>query len=307
VNDQPDDPPGTEVLAGGGQGGEATAGAIVLLRGKPVVPDARVAQAFGVETREINQALSRNPHKFTEEHAFQVTAEERDFLTSQGVIPKPGRGGSRTPPHVYTQKGVARLATILDTPRALAATDLMIDLFVDVYQQIAQGRRQVFITQPGRLTPEAGLGERLQGIRTQLLKAIDTLLKTEITPGSKTTVADEIGELAQGAIGFAKAHLNAKGIENEKIAAETVQILEKAREIRDRTRADVAKSQAETERVMLENFEKKLAIVEKLWAMADKLEPNALVTLSQGFVKPSLFLQAPQPAFPNPAADAEKD
>ena len=284
-----------------------SAGTIVLLRGRPIVVDAKVAQAFGVETREVNQAVARNREKFTEAHAFQVSDAERDFLISHSVIPRPGRGGSRTLPHVFTQKGVARLATVIASPQALAATDMIIDLFVEVYQQIAQGHGTVAVNQPSRFLPDLSLREQVQDIRKKLLTAIQDLLATQISPTSKATVADEIGDLAQGALGFVKAHLGAKGIENEKIAAETVHLLEKAREVRDRTRADVAKTQAETERVMLENFEKKLALVERLSTMAEKLEPNAFVVLSQTFVKPALLLQPP-PSVSPPADDpAEKD
>ena len=270
-------------------------GIIMLLRGMPVILDSRVAHAFGVETREVNQAAARNPHKFADHHRFQISENEREFLTSQNVISKPGRGGSRTLPYVYTQKGVARLAKVLDTPQALEATDLMIDLFVEVHQQLAAGHTQISVARPGRLFPDAGLAAHVAQIRQQLVKSISDLLSVQIDPASKTTLRDEIGEVAGGALNYLKAHLNAKNIENEKVAAETVMILEKAREVRDCTRADLAKAAVETEKMQLENFEKKLAIAERLWAMAEKFEPNEIVMLNRAFVKPSLLLRAPDP------------
>lgn len=42
-------------------------------RGARVVLDRDVAGAFGVETKHVNQARSRNRPKFTDEHAFQLT------------------------------------------------------------------------------------------------------------------------------------------------------------------------------------------------------------------------------------------
>lgn len=286
----------------------AEEGTILLLRGRPVILDARVAVAFDVETREINQAASRNPNKFGQEHRFQLSEDERDFLISQGVMSKPGRGGSRALPFVYTQKGVARLATVLDTPQALVATDLMIDLFVEVYQQIASGRQVVSVSHPDRLLPDADTTTSIATIRSQLLKAIQDLLQTEISPRSKVTVGDELAEIAGGALSYVKAHLSAKGLENEKVAAETLLIVEKAREIRDRTRADLEKSAAETERIHLENFDKKLGIVERVWAMAEKFEPNKIVLLNRAFVKPALLLQAPAPlAIAGPSPDGSDD
>lgn len=115
---------------------------VIVLRGVPVVLDTRVAEAFGVPTRQINQAVRRNPLKFGSQHRFQLTQAEVDDLKSQNVISNGGRGGRRYLPFAYTQKGVARLATVLDTPQALAATDRMIDLCTEVYQQLASGRRE---------------------------------------------------------------------------------------------------------------------------------------------------------------------
>ena len=40
---------------------------IVIVRGLRVMLDARVAEAFGTETRQVNQAVSRNREKFSEE------------------------------------------------------------------------------------------------------------------------------------------------------------------------------------------------------------------------------------------------
>lgn len=166
---------------------------VILLRGSPVIPASRVADAFGMETREINQAAARNAEMFTDQHRFQLTPEEFEFLTSQGVISKPGRGGSRDMPWVYTQKGAVRLATIVNSPKARQATDLMIDLFIEVYLQLAQGRREIEVSQPGSLVPEPGLGKQVAKVRAQLFKAVTDLLDTEIDSKSKSTLADEIG------------------------------------------------------------------------------------------------------------------
>lgn len=279
--------------------------AVLLLRGVPVLLAPRVAAAFGMETRAINQAAARNAEMFTDQHRFQLSLDEYEFLISQGVISKPGRGGSREMPWVYTQKGVMRLAGVVNSPQAHRATDAMIDIFIEVYQQLALGRQAVEIAQPSRLLPQGGAGEALRKVREQLFKAVADLLETEI-PATRTTVADEIGELAGGALGYIKAHLNAKGVENEKISAETVLILEKAREVRDRTRADLAKSAAETEGLQLANFEKKLQIAERCLQMAERLEPNAVLLLNRAFAKPDVLLQAPPMSVLKPVVEDQE-
>ena len=103
------------------------------IRGERVVLDAHVAQAFGTETKRVNEAVARNADKFTEAHTFQLSPAEHEALRSQAATSNTGRGGVRYQPHVFTMKGVARLATVLNTSEALRATDLIIDTFLVVY------------------------------------------------------------------------------------------------------------------------------------------------------------------------------
>ena len=41
---------------------------IITVRGISVILDSEVAELYGVETREINQAIKNNPDKFPEEY-----------------------------------------------------------------------------------------------------------------------------------------------------------------------------------------------------------------------------------------------
>lgn len=261
---------------------------VIFIRDQPVLFASSVAEAFAVETREVNQAVKRNPKKFNDNHAFQLTSEETDSLRSQGVIPKLMRGGSREPPWVFTQKGVVRLVTVITSPKALEATDLFIDVFVEVYRQIAQGQHQVAISNPSKLLPAPAQGKEVRAFRAKLLEAMNGLLDTVIDPKSHSTVGDELGDISNRALNHVKERLRTKGIENEKLAADTALILEKVREIRDRTRAEVRKTDAETERIMLENLDQKISIVERLLNMTDRLEPNAMVDLLGNFAPAGL-------------------
>jgi hypothetical protein len=281
---------------GGADGGDA---AILMVQGNLVMLDRRVAEAFGVTTRELNQAASRNPQKFTQAHRFQLTVEERDFLKSQNVISK-GRGGQGYLPHVYTQKGVARLATVLNTPAALEATDRMIDLCTEIYRQLAQGRTEVTIDQPNRHLPDRTWQEKYARLRDKVFDAVTDLLDTPINARTNATVRDEIAQLPGDLVGMFRAHLNAKGLDNEMTAAKTLLIIEEARALRDRTRADVAKTHAEADAIALGNLEKRLAIAEKAWALVEKMQPNAIAVLNRSFAEPRLLLQVPPLSLPSP-------
>jgi hypothetical protein len=44
-----------------------------------------LAEIYGVETRDLNQAVKRNPARFSSRFMFQLTAEEVSNLKSQAV------------------------------------------------------------------------------------------------------------------------------------------------------------------------------------------------------------------------------
>jgi len=274
--------------------------AVLFYRGQPVLLADRVAQAFGVATRAVNQAAKRNPRRFTANHTFQLTTEEAAALRSQNVIPKPGRGGSREAPWVFTQKGVMQLACVLNSRKAIEATDLMIDIFNEVHRQIVLGKSDIAIPDPGRLVPDQGDAFRIRKLRDQLYDAVENLLGTVIDTKHQTTLRQELEDIGGTALSNLREHLKTRGLENEKIAADTLMILERVREIREKTAVEVRKTEAETETVLLENLDKRITLVERILEMARKMEPNAVATLLPGFARKSLL------PGPESAADAQE-
>lgn len=49
---------------------------IYTVRGKQVILDSDLAALYGVETRTLNQTVTRNPDRFPERFCFQLTKEE---------------------------------------------------------------------------------------------------------------------------------------------------------------------------------------------------------------------------------------
>ncbi len=66
--------------------------AILLIRGQKVMLDADLAELYGVETRVLIQAVKRNLERFPEDFMFQLSKDDVDFLRSQIVTLKKGRG-----------------------------------------------------------------------------------------------------------------------------------------------------------------------------------------------------------------------
>lgn len=115
------------------------AAAIREFRGQRVILDSDLADMFGVETRRLNEQVKRNSQRFGPRYAFQLSDEETRVLKSQFATSNEGRGGRRTLPWVFTEHGVVMAATVLSSERAIQATELIIDVFVDVRRRVAAG------------------------------------------------------------------------------------------------------------------------------------------------------------------------
>ena len=106
---------------------------IYEVRGRQVMLDSDLAGLYGCAngTKTINQAVKRHISKFPERYVFKLTDEEYKKLKSQvGTINSNNYGGNRKLPNVFTEQGVAMLATILRTKVADIISMKIIDAFV---------------------------------------------------------------------------------------------------------------------------------------------------------------------------------
>jgi hypothetical protein len=127
---------------------------ILLVRGKRVLLDADIARFYGVDTRSLNQAVVRNEARFPEDFAFKLTRAEMaelasapagaddggEALISQSVTSK-RRGGTRKPATVFTEQGVAMLASVLRSPRAVAMSIAIVRAFVQLREMLTHNHQ----------------------------------------------------------------------------------------------------------------------------------------------------------------------
>jgi hypothetical protein len=100
---------------------EAVRDKIELVRGEQVILDYAVAELYGVETREINQAVKNNPRKFPEGWMFELDNQETAALRSKNLMLEKGSGRGKYSKHNYkafTERGLYMLATILKGEQA---------------------------------------------------------------------------------------------------------------------------------------------------------------------------------------------
>ena len=112
---------------------------IYEIRGKQVMLDSDLAHLYNVETKRINEAVARNPQKFPERFSFEISDEEWKVLRSQFATleEKSGKGKHRKYiPQVFTEQGVAMLATILKSPIAVQVSINIMDAFVKMRHYI---------------------------------------------------------------------------------------------------------------------------------------------------------------------------
>ena len=120
---------------------ESIVSKIVFIRDEKVMLDRDLAELYGVETGALNRAVKRNTERFPEDFMFQVTGEEAEVLRCQTGISKPGRGGRRYLPYVFTEQGVAMLSSVLNSKRAIDVNIAIMRAFVQLRKMIASNNK----------------------------------------------------------------------------------------------------------------------------------------------------------------------
>ena len=114
---------------------------IYEIRGKQVMLDSDLAKLYQVETKRINEAVKRNPAKFPERFCFKITLEEFNFFRSQiATLDKYNNQKGHNikyMPYVFTEQGVAMLATILKSKVAIQMSIRIMDAFVAMKRYIS--------------------------------------------------------------------------------------------------------------------------------------------------------------------------
>jgi len=108
---------------------------IYEIRGKQVMLDSDLARLYGCKngTKEINQAVKNNLDKFPDRFCWILTDDEyynlrSKFLTSRAK--SQNHGGRRYNARVFTEQGVAMLATIIKSKIASSVSIAIMDAFV---------------------------------------------------------------------------------------------------------------------------------------------------------------------------------
>lgn len=98
--------------------------------------DRDLARLYGVETKYLNRQVRRNIERFPEEFMFNLTREEKDELVTICHRFKTMKHSS-TLPYAFTEHGVAMLASVLKSEKAVKISIVIIKAFVRLRRFLA--------------------------------------------------------------------------------------------------------------------------------------------------------------------------
>lgn len=104
---------------------------IYEIRGQRIMLDRDLAELYGVRTKALKQAVSRNIERFPPDFMFILTYQEFANLRSQIVTSSSRQwGGTRYKPMAFTEQGVAMLSSVLRSKRAVQVNIEIMRAFV---------------------------------------------------------------------------------------------------------------------------------------------------------------------------------
>ena len=114
-------------------------GRIFQLKGARVMLDFHLAELYETEPKRLKEAVRRNIDRFPPDFMFDLTRDEYNSLRTQfATLDKQGRGKySKYLPFAFTEQGVAMLASVLNSPKAIQVNIAIVWAFVLLRQHLA--------------------------------------------------------------------------------------------------------------------------------------------------------------------------
>ncbi len=153
--------------------------AIFVIRGERVMLDRDLADLYGVETRVLNQAVTRNRERFPDDFAFELTRAEITGI-SQIVTSSNLKFSKRVT--AFSEEGVAMLSSVLRSKRA-------IEVNVEIMRAFVRLRR--LVTAHSELTIKFTELERRIATHDGDIQAIFNAIRQLMTP--RTVKVRQIG------------------------------------------------------------------------------------------------------------------
>jgi len=108
---------------------------IYFIRNIKVILDRDLADLYGVTTKALNQAVTRNEQRFPSDFMFRLTKEEKqELVTNCDRLDRMKHSSAL--PRVFTEQGVAMLSSVLRSERAIHVNIQIMRVFTRLRQAI---------------------------------------------------------------------------------------------------------------------------------------------------------------------------
>jgi hypothetical protein len=135
---------------------ERVASRIYLIRNQKVTLDFDLAELYGVPTKALNQAVTRNAARFPKDFMFRLSREEAAAMNRSHIVTGSQKHRDRRfTPRAFTQEGVAMLSGVLRSKRAVEINVAIMRAFVrlreilatheELARKVAQHDRQIAV------------------------------------------------------------------------------------------------------------------------------------------------------------------
>lgn len=156
---------------------------ILTIRGVQVMLDSDLSNILHAQVKRINEQVKRNIQRFPETFSFQLNTAEWTILKSQFATSQQKAGGKTKPPRVFTEHGIAMLASVLNSAVAVELSIEILNSFIK-YRKITS-HLQFYETKLEIL-------ERTQIIHTRQINEILENIQTKNLPSSGLFFNDQI-------------------------------------------------------------------------------------------------------------------
>ena len=94
--------------------------------------DSDLAELYETENKRLKEAVRRNINRFPPDFMFELDKNELESLRTQ--FASSNRGGTRYMPFAFTEQGVAMLASVLNSAKAIEVNIQIVRAFVYLRQ-----------------------------------------------------------------------------------------------------------------------------------------------------------------------------
>ena len=165
---------------------------ILLIRGQKVILDRDLAKLYEVETKYLNRQVRRNRERFPPNFMFQVTRNEKKELVTNWHQFELLKHSYRLP-YAFTEHGIAMLASVLNSEKAVKISILIINTFIQL---------RLWISAHKELTEKFSELERKIGVHDEAIRDIVTAIRQMLNPPEPVAPPKPKGPIESNGTGY---------------------------------------------------------------------------------------------------------